>query len=125
MSDRPVATPPKSSCYFCARLQALGNHDFVHGPATLAAFIRNASFPVLSCNLDASAEPSLRGLVQRYTVVQLPISGARVGVVGLSPVDTAATSGSGKRDAPGHPALLHPRGLGQSTQAASPPLSAS
>jgi hypothetical protein len=44
--------------------QTLGNHEFDDGPESLATFIGNASFPVLSCNLDTSAEPLLDGLVQ-------------------------------------------------------------
>ena len=120
----------------------------------LAEFIRNATFPVISCNLDTSQEPELDGLVQvghvffffsflnqrnapclrispgisraaapcsgkgsaagrwppacrpglslptpaclqPYTILELPRSGVKVGVVGLTTVDTPETSSPG------------------------------
>ena len=40
---------------------AVGNHEFDNGPATLAAFAAAARFPVLSANIDASADRDLAG----------------------------------------------------------------
>ncbi|KAL4445897.1 hypothetical protein ABPG77_009096 [Micractinium sp. CCAP 211/92] len=78
----------------------VGNHEFDNGPtgdAGLEGFARNISgaFPVLSCNLDISGQPALQGLVQRYVLVQLERSGATVGIVGLTSVDTPETSSPG------------------------------
>jgi hypothetical protein len=57
----------------------LGNHEFDDGVANLADFIRNTTFPVLSCNLDTSAEPLLDGLVE----VRRPPPAACAGPAGL------------------------------------------
>jgi hypothetical protein len=59
--------------------QTLGNHEFDDGVANLADFIRNTTFPVLSCNLDTSAEPLLDGLVE----VRRPPPAACAGPAGL------------------------------------------
>ena len=63
----------------------LGNHEFDYGLPTLASYIRNLTscnnssssssaacrpIPVLgACNIDASAEPLLQGLLQKWTVL--------------------------------------------------------
>ena len=67
------------------------------GPAGLEGFIRavNGSFPVLSCNLDASHEPALAGLVQRFALLPLQHSNVTVGVVGLTSIETTETSNPG------------------------------
>jgi 5'-nucleotidase/UDP-sugar diphosphatase len=72
---------------------AVGNHEFDKGPATLADFIGLADFPVLSANVDASAEPTLAGLIPAYTV--LDVGGEQVGVFGLTTEDTAVISSPG------------------------------
>lgn len=78
----------------------IGNHEFDNGPtgdAGLEGFARNISgaFPVLSCNVDISGEPALEGLVQRYALIELERSGATVGIVGLTSVETPETSSPG------------------------------
>jgi 5'-nucleotidase/UDP-sugar diphosphatase len=60
---------------------AVGNHEFDKGPATLAEFIGLADFPVVSANIDASAEPTLAGLIPAYAVID--VGGEQVGVFGL------------------------------------------
>lgn len=77
------------------RLQAVGNHEFDYGPDWLTSFVGNASFPVLSCNMDASQHASLAGKVLPYTIVTLPISGSKVGIIGLTTPDTAGISSPG------------------------------
>jgi 2',3'-cyclic-nucleotide 2'-phosphodiesterase (5'-nucleotidase family) len=72
---------------------AVGNHEFDSGPATLATFIGLADFPVLSANVDASAEPNLAGLIPAYTV--LDVGGEQVGVFGLTTEDTSFISSPG------------------------------
>lgn len=61
----------------------LGNHEFDYTSEVLASFIGNLSMPVLACNVDFSNEPLLDGLTENYTIVELPRSGLKVGIVGL------------------------------------------
>ncbi len=72
---------------------AVGNHEFDDGPGTLASFIRGANFPVLSANIDASAESELANLIQPYSVLE--VGGEKIGVVGYSTEDTAILSSPG------------------------------
>lgn len=59
---------------------AVGNHEFDKGPAALGAFARNAQFPLLSANLDVSAEPTLRDRIRSSVIVTRGTE--RVGIVG-------------------------------------------
>ena len=72
---------------------AVGNHEFDAGPATLGSFIDKANFPVLSANIDASAEPSLAGRIEAYTI--LDVGGERVGILGLTLQETPSISSPG------------------------------
>lgn len=72
---------------------ALGNHEFDDGPAMLAEFLANTTFPVLSANSDASGEPRLLGKYQPNTV--LTVQGQKIGVFGLTTIDTPITSSPG------------------------------
>lgn len=72
---------------------AVGNHEFDNGPTGLAKFVDLATFPVLSADLDVSAEPSLRGKIAPSTV--LKVGGERVGVVGATTVDVTNISSPG------------------------------
>ncbi|WP_426959827.1 bifunctional metallophosphatase/5'-nucleotidase [Muricoccus radiodurans] len=72
---------------------SLGNHEFDHGPANLARYAAAVPFPILSANLDASAEPLLRDRVTAFAVLEQ--GGARIGVVGLTTPTTPATSSPG------------------------------
>ncbi|MCE9557926.1 MAG: 5'-nucleotidase/apyrase family protein [Armatimonadetes bacterium] len=72
---------------------ALGNHEFDKGVGTLAEFCKRATFPILSANLDFSAEPLLKDLVKPYTV--LTVSGEKIGVVGLITPDLFSISSPG------------------------------
>jgi hypothetical protein len=85
-----AAAAAAAACCCCCR--------FDYGVDMLAGFIGNISgaFPVLSCNLDTSAEPALEGLVQRYALIDLPIANITIGVVGLTSVETPETSNPGK-----------------------------
>ena len=49
----------------------IGNHEFDDGPGTLGSFIRGVNFPVLSANIDDSAEPELNGAIQDYTILDV------------------------------------------------------
>lgn len=72
---------------------AVGNHEFNLGPVALGAFARAAPFPLLSANLDLSDDPALAAVIAPWTVVE--VAGARVGLVGLTPPDTAELSSPG------------------------------
>ncbi|XP_033635326.1 snake venom 5'-nucleotidase-like [Asterias rubens] len=73
---------------------ALGNHEFDIGISGLLPFLNNVSFPVLSCNIDSTSEPSMSGLYACYTVVNME-GAERVGIVGYTSVDTPLFSKSG------------------------------
>ncbi len=45
---------------------AVGNHEFDNGPAHLADFLDHVEIPVLSANIDTSAEPLLDGRLALY-----------------------------------------------------------
>ena len=72
---------------------AVGNHEFDNGPATLARFVRAAGFPVLSANVDASADPDLAGLLRPWIVLHK--DGLAVGVVGATTQETPVGSSPG------------------------------
>lgn len=72
---------------------AVGNHEFDDGPDTLAAFIDKVSFPVLSGNLDLSAEDLLNERVEDYLI--LDVNGLKVGIVSALATDTVDTSSPG------------------------------
>lgn len=71
----------------------LGNHEFDRGPATLAAFLKHAAFPIVSSNIDFSKEPALAGLLAPSTI--LTVDGQKVGVVGATTEDTPNISSPG------------------------------
>ncbi len=88
----------------------VGNHEFDRGPATLASFAAAARFPVLSANVDASAEPSLAGKLRPHVIIEK--AGLRIGVVGLTTLE--AISGS----SPGPLVKFNPPGPALATAAA-------
>ncbi|XP_033727572.1 snake venom 5'-nucleotidase-like [Pecten maximus] len=65
---------------------ALGNHEFSYEIAGLLPFLDNATFPVLSSNIDATLEPSIQGKFASSTV--LSIGGKQIGVIGYTTKDT-------------------------------------
>ena len=75
----------------------LGNHEFDFGPEVLASFIGNLTVPVVSCNVHASKDPFLAGKIKPFTIVTLPVSGKKVGIVGFTPPDASVTSSPGKK----------------------------
>lgn len=72
---------------------ALGNHEFDLGPEVLARYIASVPFPVLSANLDATAEPALAGKVM--PTIAFRREAMRVVVVGLTTPDTPGISSPG------------------------------
>lgn len=72
---------------------AVGNHEFDDGPEGLAGFLDKVRFPVISGNLDVSANNRLAGRVAPYAI--LDAGGRKVGVVSALATDTAETSSPG------------------------------
>ncbi|KIC50938.1 5'-nucleotidase C-terminal domain-containing protein [Tateyamaria sp. ANG-S1] len=72
---------------------AVGNHEFDDGPPKLAEFIDAVSFPVISGNLDLSAEEMLNGKVENHVVLE--VGGKKIGIVSALAVDTVETSSPG------------------------------
>jgi 5'-nucleotidase / UDP-sugar diphosphatase len=71
---------------------AVGNHEFDDGPAGLAALIEATSFPIISGNIDASAEPLLAGLEDH---VILEVGGEQIGIVSATTIDTPEIASPG------------------------------
>lgn len=72
---------------------AIGNHEFDSGPPALARYIDAATFPVLGANIDASAQVSLTGMIEPYTIIT--VGGQQIGVFGVTTEDTAFISSPG------------------------------
>ena len=70
-----------------------GNHEFDLGPEPLAKFIDTADFPVISGNVDTSADPVLAPLMQDHLV--LDVGGEKVAIVGATTPDTVEISSPG------------------------------
>ena len=71
---------------------AVGNHEFDHGPETIARFVRAAPFPVLAANLDTREEPALAGLIRPWTMLS-----GNIAVVGAVTAETTRISSPGPR----------------------------
>lgn len=71
----------------------IGNHEFDDGPENFARFLAGAKFPIVNANIDASTEPSLRGKIAPYTIVQR--GGHRIGIVGSIAEETPEITSTG------------------------------
>ncbi len=74
-------------------VMTIGNHEFDDGPTVLADFIDGAAFPIVSTNIDVTAEPALNGKLAPYVVVER--DGHEVGIVGLTTPETSNISSPG------------------------------
>lgn len=86
-----------------------GNHEFDKGPAVLERFIKAASFPIVSSNIDYSTNEELGKLFKNeiggldnaitdghiYPSIVLDVKGERVGVFGLTTEETVGISSPG------------------------------
>ena len=61
--------------------QTIGNHEFDRGDLALVEYAKRAKFPLLGCNLDMTAYPSLRPWIKPSTVIN--VGGQKVGIVGV------------------------------------------
>ena len=48
----------------------VGNHEFDQGPAVLAAYAEAARFPLVTSNVDTTAEPALDGRLRPWTILE-------------------------------------------------------
>jgi len=71
----------------------VGNHEFDDGPEVLRGFMDAVSFPVLLANADVRGEPALADVLKPSMIVEK--GGQRIGLVGLTPVDTPDLSSPG------------------------------
>ncbi|WP_298494967.1 5'-nucleotidase C-terminal domain-containing protein [uncultured Maritimibacter sp.] len=71
----------------------VGNHEFDDGPEVLAGFMDAVDFPVLMSNADVSGEPLLADKIAKSTVIEK--GGEKIGLIGLTPVDTPDLSSPG------------------------------
>ena len=71
----------------------VGNHEFDDGPEVLREFVEAAEFPILMSNADLSGEPLLKNDIQKSTVIEK--SGEKIGLIGLTPVDTPELASPG------------------------------
>jgi len=74
---------------------ALGNHEFDRGPEVLGRIVDLAEFPILAANLEAGAEPALKGKVRPYLIRE--VKGRRVGIIGLVTSEVPVISSPGPR----------------------------
>ena len=72
---------------------AVGNHEFDRGPEGLAVFLDRNAYPVVSSNIDVSANNLLAGRVAPSTIVET--GGLRVGIVSALATDTPETASPG------------------------------
>jgi 5'-nucleotidase / UDP-sugar diphosphatase len=71
----------------------VGNHEFDDGPEVLRGFVDTVDFPVLMSNADYSGEPLLHDALQKSVVIER--GGEKLGLIGLTPVDTDELSSPG------------------------------
>jgi 5'-nucleotidase/UDP-sugar diphosphatase len=71
----------------------VGNHEFDDGPEALKGFIDAVQFPILMSNADLSGEAMLSGAIQKSVIIEK--AGEKIGLIGLTPVDTPEISSPG------------------------------
>ena len=79
----------------------VGNHEFDDGPAELGALAAATDFPIVSTNLDVSAEPTLAGLLEPYTIVER--EGQKIGILGVTTTELPDISSPGPNVAVANP----------------------
>ena len=72
---------------------AVGNHEFDLGPEGLAVYLDEVSFPIISSNLDVSANNLLAGRVLPHTIIER--GGLRIGIVSALAMDTPEIASPG------------------------------
>jgi 5'-nucleotidase len=72
----------------------LGNHEFDDGETVLAKFIKQANFPVIAANIDASQNNEIAGLFKPYLIKD--IEGEKVAILGINTLKTVDSSNPNK-----------------------------
>ncbi|MBX2880151.1 MAG: 5'-nucleotidase/apyrase family protein [Granulosicoccus sp.] len=72
----------------------VGNHEFDDGPEVLRGFMDAVSFPVLMSNADVTREKLLADVLKKSTIIER--GGEKLGLIGLTPQDTAELASPGK-----------------------------
>ena len=72
----------------------VGNHEFDDGPEVLRGFVNAVDFPVLMSNADISQERLLNNIIAPSKVIER--GGEEIGLIGLTPEDTADLASPGK-----------------------------
>lgn len=88
--SQPIAEVMNAMGY---QAMTIGNHEFDDGPPELRRFIDDVNFPLVSANINASAEVSLAGKIAPSTIIT--VNGEPIGVVGLTTEDTANIASPG------------------------------
>ncbi|XP_076655234.1 protein 5NUC [Halictus rubicundus] len=70
---------------------SLGNHEFDDGVKGLIPFVENASFPIVTANLDLSKQPDLAATKLLNSTV-LEVQGTKIGVIGYLTPETKIIS---------------------------------
>jgi len=63
------------------------NSEFDDNIAGLLPFLEASTFPIISCNIDDSKEPSIQGKYQKSIVVDVE-GGLKVGIIGYTTQET-------------------------------------
>lgn len=66
---------------------SLGNHEFDDGVKGLIPFIQNASYPILTANLDLTKQPDLAATNLKNSTI-LEVKGHKIGVIGYLTPET-------------------------------------
>ncbi|WP_425049486.1 bifunctional metallophosphatase/5'-nucleotidase [Psychromarinibacter sp. S121] len=72
----------------------VGNHEFDDGPEVLKGFTEAVEFPILMSNADISGEPILTDAIQKSVIIEK--DGEKIGMIGLTPLDTPELASPGK-----------------------------
>ncbi len=72
----------------------LGNHEFDDGESVLANFIKQANFPVIAANIDASQNNKIAGLFKPYLIKN--IQGEQIAILGIETLKTVNSSNPNK-----------------------------
>lgn len=72
-------------------VMTVGNHEFDDGYDTLVKFVDELKFPIITS--DVTFGPELKDKIKPYTILE--VSGQKIGVIGLTPPDSATLSSPG------------------------------
>ena len=73
----------------------MGNHEFDDGVEGLIPYLNNATFPIVTANLDLSEEPRMRNTKQLKNSVTFTVKNKKIGVAGYLTPETKLLSKAG------------------------------